>query len=412
MIVLRMAWRNIWRNGARTAVTGTAVALNTAILILVIGLTDGMMKTTLHNLTSMALGEAEVHAPRYREERRFFNSVHRPERILEAADAAGIPAAARAYGPGLAAVGSKSAGAVYWGVDPKRERRAFELASQVATGTFLPEAPDPNPEAASHRPIVLGAKLANMVQAEVGSELVAVVQAADGSIGNELFAVTGILKRVSSDIDSSAAILRQSDFEELFVSQGRIHEIALNTSGRLTPDQIAAAMRPVAAGEEVLTWRELAPAPAQMIDLFSGFMAVFGLIFGLAAGTGVMNSMLMSTFDRIREFGVIKALGATPVRIVRDVACEALVLGLFFSGIGAGLGASANYLLSVHGINLATGDALALSGVAFDSVWRSTMSVEGVLLSVAVMSAVSVLAALYPAVKAARLDPVIAMTEP
>jgi ABC-type lipoprotein release transport system permease subunit len=413
MNALRVAWRNIWRSSARTGIAGAAIAVNTAVLIVTIGLTQGMYETTVSNLTSMALGEAQVHAPAYREQQSIHDSILDPEAILAAADRAGLDAAARAFGAGLTSVGKKSSGALFWGVDPVRERKGFGLPQQIHQGAFLSDTP-PAPSAASERvhEVVLGRKLANALEAEVGSELVAVVQAADGSIGNDLFRVTGILKTVSSDIDRSAALLHDRDFQELFVGGGRVHEIALTSHGGRSSQAVADAVRGAAGSSEVLTWQQLAPGPAQMLELFAAIMVIFGLIFGLAAGSSVMNSMLMSTFDRLREFGVIKALGATPWRIIRDVASEALVMGLLFSGLGAALGVLANYYLAIRGIDLGGEGDLLFSGVAFDPIWRSTLSVEGVVGSVVLMCVVSVLAALYPAAKAARLDPVVAMTEP
>jgi ABC-type lipoprotein release transport system permease subunit len=413
MTVLRVAWRNIWRSGARTAIAGAAIAVNTAVLIVTIGLTQGMYETTISNLTSMALGEAQVHAPGYREQRSIHETLANHQAILAAAQQAGLDAAARAYGAGLTSVGKKSSGALFWGVDVKRERQGFGLPHQVQKGSFLSaEPPGADPESDRVREIVLGRKLANALQADVGSELVAVVQAADGSIGNELFRVEGVLKSISSDIDRSAAIVHDQDFQELFVTGGRVHEVAVTSHNRHPSREVANSVREAAAASEVLTWQQLAPGPAQMLGLFAAMMLIFGLIFGLAAGSSVMNSMLMSTFDRLREFGVQKALGATPWRILRDVATEALVMGLVFSSLGAVAGLLANFYLSIRGIHLGGDGDLLLSGVAFDPFWRSSMSVEGVVGSVVLMCVVSVLAALYPAAKAARLDPVVAMTEP
>ena len=171
-------------------------------------------------------------------------------------------------------------------------------------------------------------------------------------------------------------------------------------------------MRPASGHNELLTWKELKPGPAQMLAVFSSVMAIFGLIFGLTAGSSVMNSMLMSTFDRLREFGVIKALGGSGWRIVRDVVLEAALMGLLFGIVGAGLGIAGNAYLARHGIDLNTGDHLMLSGIAFDPVWRAAQSPGAVVGAVALMFAASIVAALYPALKVARLDPVIAMTEP
>ncbi|MBN1608893.1 MAG: ABC transporter permease [Polyangiaceae bacterium] len=413
MIVFRLAWRNIWRNRARTAIAGGAIALNTAILIVTVGLTKGMLDKTVESLTSMAIGQAQVHAELYRAERSLNDTVSDPGAIRRAAARASIASVSRAYGPGLASVGNKSSGALFWGVSPLDERRAFELPKQVLVGHYLSDSPPAawgNNDAV--REVVLGRKLAKALDARVGSQLVAVVQARDGSIGNELFAVVGILKSVSSDIDASAAIVRQQDYEQLFVAPGAVHEVALTSHGRLSPEAVVAAVRTASAHNELLSWKELAPGPAQMLGVFSSVMGILGLIFGLTAGSSVMNSMLMSTFDRLREFGVIKALGGTAWRIVRDVVSEAALMGLLFGTLGAGLGVLANTYLEHHGLDLHTGDHLALSGIAFDPVWRASQSPGAVVGSVALMFVVSIVAALYPALKVARLDPVIAMTEP
>jgi ABC-type lipoprotein release transport system permease subunit len=405
--MLKVAWRNIWRNWQRTAITGAAIAFNTAFLIVAIALNDGMLRQTIDSITAIVLGQAQVHAPAYRAKRSFYDTIDAPDRILQAADRAGVGAVARAYGSGLVSVGNKSSGARFWGVDARRERVVFDLARQVHSGAYLSDVPPPDA-----RELVLGSKLASSLHAQVGEEVVAVVQASDGSIGNELFVVRGILKTVASNIDRSAAIIHQRDFDVLFSTQHPVHEVALLARDRRRSRAIASVAQAAAPDQEVLTWEELAPAPAKMSELMVVFTAVFGLIFSLAAGMGVMNSMLMSTFDRMREFGVLKALGATPWRIVRDVAAEAFVLTAVFTLLGTAVGFAANVWLHEHGLNIYTGDDLKVAGIAFDPIWRATLDAETILFPAVLMTCVGVLASLYPAIKAARLDPVVAMTEP
>jgi ABC-type lipoprotein release transport system permease subunit len=260
--------------------------------------------------------------------------------------------------------------------------------------------------------LVLGQKLAKSLHADVGSEIVAVVQAADGSLGNELFTVCGILKAAGEKVDRGAAIIHRADFEELFVSGGRIHEIALNAWGKLPAEEVAAAVTAAAGDDEVKTWKQLMPLLSEMVKMFDVAIFIFGLVFFLAAGLGVMNTMLMATYERIREFGVLKALGSTPWRIMKDVSAEALVMAFFSTLIGTAVGVAASLYFQKYGINLEAmaRDTITFSGIAFNPLWRATLSVKIVMLPVVVMWIICVVAALYPAGKAARLNPSRAMT--
>jgi ABC-type lipoprotein release transport system permease subunit len=394
----------MWRNSRRTGITVAAVSLNVALLIIIYALMEGFWEHTISNAVNLVVGEAQIHAPKYLVNRSMYAVVEKPDRVLTELREAGIPAVARSYGYGLAAVDKKSSGALFWGVDPVQEKQVFDLAGHVDRGSWLPEAAGGG--------LVLGKKLARILDVAVGSELVVVIQAADGSLGNELYRVTGILKSASESIDRSAAIMHRVDFKRLFVSGGRIHEIAVNTRGDVPPEQLTRKAESASPGDDVQTWRELLPMLSDMINIFDAGMAIFMSIFFLAGGLGLLNTLLMSTFERIREFGMLKALGATPWRIVRDVAAEALLIGVISSIIGAAAGLASAYLLQAHGLNLTwfAGD-LAVSGIAFDPIWKASVYPLTVIKPVLVMCLVCLLASVYPAILAARLDPVQAMTK-
>ncbi|MEE8312001.1 MAG: FtsX-like permease family protein [Candidatus Binatia bacterium] len=403
LAAIRLAWRNLWRNRRRTLITTAAVALGTAILIVVHGLTDGLLLSSVLNATDKSLGEVQVHAPGYLGDRSMYKTVDDPQRLLDDLDARDLAAVARSYGYGLVAAGTKSAGARFWGVDPVGERRTFDLADHVSDGRYL--------AASATGGVVLGRKLARSLNAGVGDEIVAVVQAADGSLGNELFTVTGILLAVGESIDRSAAILHAEDYESLFVSEGRVHEVAINTRGTVDLAHLVTVTEELAPAADVRSWRELMPMLSDMLSMVDGALLIFGSIFFLAAGLGVLNTMLMATYERTREFGIVKALGAAPWRIAREVALEAWMLALFATSLGGGLGLASCALLEKYGIDLShLGGGLTFAGVALDPVWRARFDPGYAVMPILVMWIVCVLAALYPAVSAARLDPVDAMT--
>jgi ABC-type lipoprotein release transport system permease subunit len=401
--VFRIAWRNLWRNWKRTAITFAAVSFSTAVLIasyaLMIGWTAAMEKS----VTDLSVGEVQVHHPDYRSERSLYDTIEEPRAILDASAEAGIAASARSFGYGLLSSGAKSAGAQFWGVLPEAERAVSDLAVNLLEGEFLSKAPRGS--------VVLGRKLARSLGAGVGSELVVVVQAADGSLGNELLTVAGILKGVGEGLDRSLALLHRADFEELFVFSGKVHEIVLNSRGAVDPDLAAAAIRPSAGANEVLTWRQMMPTVSQMFDSMIASVLIFGAIFLLAAGVGVLNTMLMATYERIPEFGLVKAIGASPWRILREISVEAIVLGLIGSLAGGAAGILVSLRFQHHPLDLAMFvDQLDFMGIAVSSKVPFALTPACVYGPVLAMWLVSFLAALWPAVRAARMRPVEALT--
>ena len=404
MTTFRIAWRNLWRNGRRTAITFAAMSLNTAILIVSFALMIGIVEDLVNNVTNLSLGQVQVHHPKYRSERSIYDTVTEPARIIGAARDKGISAATRAYGFGLLSRGTKSAGVQFSGVSPTAEKQISDLHQYMLKGEYLPDLPD--------RKVVIGRKLAKTLEADIGDELVVVVQAADGSMGNELFYVAGVLKSVGETTDRTLALIHQKDFEELFAMPGKFHEIALNSRGALPAEAVSSAVIAAAGENKVETWRELLPPLSDMLNSMNGMMVLFGAVFFLAAGLGVMNTMLMATYERIREFGLLKAIGASPWRVLREVSVEALVLALLSTLIGGAVGIFFAWYFQEFPIDLTafSPDGFSTMGVAMSPLWRATLTPEAVWVPVLTMWIISLLAALWPAIKAARLDPVKALT--
>jgi ABC-type lipoprotein release transport system permease subunit len=403
MNTMRIAWRNLWRNSRRTGITIVAMSLSTAVLIITYALMLGMMVQMEHSVTDVTVGQVQVHHRNYLKERSLYDTVDGWENILETARGQGIAAAPRAFGFGLLSSGNKSAGVQFWGIDPVAEQQVGDMAKNLLKGSYLSERPSMG--------VVLGRKLARTLHADVGTELVAVVQASDGSLGNELFYVRGILKSVGENLDRSVAIIDREDFASLFVLPDQYHEIALNSRGILSPDEVVAAIRTSAGSNEVKTWRQILPAVSDMLNTSSSATMIFLLIFFLAAGLGVLNTLLMATYERIPEFGLLKAIGTSPWRILRDVSAEALVLGIISSIVGGIIGTIVSLYFQYYPIDLsAFGEGFNTSGIVISAQWGALLTTRGIVWPIVIMWLVSVLAALYPAVKAARLDPVRALT--
>ena len=402
MKLVKMSWRNLWRNSTRTNVTITAVALCIAILIIFQSLIIGLIGKAVYNTTNLVIGEVQIHAAGYLDDRSIYKSLKNVEEIRAVAKENNIGMVERSYGFGLISSGTKSAGTQFWGIDPESELKYFDFADHIDEGNFLTKT--------SLKKVVLGNKLARSLAAELGTELVIFVQGADGSLGNELFYVTGILGNVADNIDRGTAIILRDDFDILFSTNNLIHEIALNSKGKLEAEEIQKLMSAKAAGVAVETWKELMPTIAIMTEKMSVFMlTMFSLIFTIAASLGVMNTLVMSTYDRMKEFGIIRAIGATPWLIIRQVSLEAIMLTFLASIIGTLIGLSIAIYLQVYGIDISGEGNFAIGGIVFDPIWRASVSLTSVFLPVVLMMLTSIAASIYPASIAARVKPVEAI---
>ena len=402
MKIIKVSWRNLWRNPIRTNVTISAVAICIAILIIFQSMIVGLIEKAEFNTTNLIIGEVQVHAEGYLDDRSIYKSLQNTEEIHLIAKENNIGLVERSYGFGLISSGTKSAGTQFWGINPESELQHFDFANHIDKGNFLTNT--------SLKKIVLGRKLASSIAADIGTELVVFVQGADGSLGNELFYVAGILKNMADNIDRGAAMILREDFDILFSADNLIHEIALNSKGRFESEEIQKLLSAKTADVDVETWQQLMPTIALLTEKMSVFMRTFfSLIFGIAASLGVMNTMIMSTYDRMREFGIIRAIGTTPWRILKQVSLEAILMTIFASIIGVVIGLSVALYFQKYGFDVSGSGNISFGGVVMDPIWRASVSVGIVFLPVVLMMLISIVASIYPASIAARIKPVEAI---
>ena len=402
MKITKLSWRNLWRNPTRTNVTILAVSLCIAVLIIFQSMIVGLIEKAKFTTTNLVIGEVQVHAEGYLDDRSIYKSLQNTEEIHLIAKENNIGLVERSYGFGLISSGTKSAGTQFWGINPESELQHFDFANHIDKGNFLTNT--------SLKKIVLGRKLANSIAADIGTELVVFVQGADGSLGNELFYVAGILKNMADNVDRGAAMILRKDFDILFSANNLIHEIALNSKGRFESEEIQKLLSARTADVDVETWQQLMPTIALMTEKMSVFMRTFfSLIFGIAASLGVMNTMIMSTYDRMREFGIIRAIGTTPWRILKQISLEAILLTTIASVIGVVVGLSVALYFQKYGFDVSGGGNMSFGGVVMDPVWKASVSVGIVLLPVVLLMLVSIVASIYPASIAARIKPVEAI---
>jgi ABC-type lipoprotein release transport system permease subunit len=401
--IITMASRNVLRNWRRTLVTTLAMGFAGLIMILFASLMEGLLQASERNAVAMDLGDIQIHAYGYRDDPDLYNRIKNPEKIVKAIKAVGLYATQRLYGFGLVASGSASAGVQLRGIDLINESTVTQIHNHVFAGKWL-DKNDP-------KGVVLGKKLAKTLGVKPGDELVFVGQASDGSMANDLYNVRGILKSVGEEIDRAGLYMIEEEFRKLMVVDEGAHEIAVMRPDRST-DLVAARNKvaSLAPGYETLDWRSLKPVIARILDLADAQMIIMVSITYVAVAMIVLNAMLMSVFERIRELGIMKAIGVKPLQIMLMVYMETIVQIVIASIIALVLGVSISYYFQGNGIDLSNvAEGASFAGVAIDPIWRAYITPEALLVPIIFLFIIALLAVLYPAVKAAVIRPVSAI---
>lgn len=397
-----IALRSLGRNKRRTLVTTGATSLAAFIMLVYSTLLAGLIRTLERSVTDMELGDLQVHQVGYRIDPDLYTRIEGVDAHLEELDAAGLDAAPRLFGAALAASGNHSAGVELRGVDVDREATVTKVHRHLLHGAWL----DPS----DPKGVVLGRKLARSLHVEAGDEVVVLGQAADGSMANDLYRVRGVLKNVGDRMDRAGFLMTEGAFRRLMIVDAGVHEIAVSRPADMKLDAAKTAVSAALPDAEVLTWRELQPAVAQMVDNSMAGRLIMLLITYGAIATVILNATLMSVFERIRELGVMKAVGAPPLQIASIVLIEALLQGAVAATVAVVTGLPLALWLETHGWDLRSMvGTLSLSGIAWEPIWYAEVDVVGVLVPVLTLFGMVVVAAIYPSLKAALLSPIKAI---
>lgn len=416
-----MAWRNVWRNWRRSGITIAAMTLALVVELLYSGLVTGMVSGMEDDVVEYDLGDIQIIKQGYFSKPSLYETVEDQQGILDKLDDAGFRATPRLFGGGLAASGEFSSGVAFVGIDPERDAAALALDNAMAKGEWLSDA-DP-------KGVVVGRGLARTLALDIGSEVVVLSQAADGSMANDLFQVRGVLLSVAASFDRGAILMTETTFRDLMVFPEGAHKIIvrrpqdmqlsdakqvvqrivgipLDEEGNVVPPAEGAAPPP----NDVMTWMEINPFLAQWLGSVSSVVVVFYLIIYIAVAILILNAMLMAVFERIREFGVLKAIGYGPFHVLFMMLAEGLIQALVATVLGVALAAPGMWYLGTYGIDVGVLGGMEMAGMTMPAIWMGEYSIATAQVPIIMLFVIVFVAVLYPALKAAWIRPVEAMT--
>jgi putative ABC transport system permease protein len=401
-MIIKMAFRNIFRQKRRSLLTGLSMFGGFVLAVIFIGWADGSYNNIIDNFTRYNTGHIQIHEGNYLDRPSIYKTIDdypAVEGVLKK-----IPEidswAPRLYSVGLVSVGDKSSGARIIGIDPEAEDRTTSFNTKIIEGAAF-SAPF------AHQALI-GKGLAKLLNAGTGDEIVIVSQAADGSIANDSYTIIGLVDSGNEVADRSAFYLPLGIAQDLLVLDNRIHEVAVTVRHLGSVQPVTARLKQDFAGTklDVAPWQVFAKSFYKAMSADMEGLWITLVIIVLIVAVGVFNTVLMSVLERIREYGVLKAVGTKPGQIVRLVLAEINILAVFAVLFGMAAGYFFNYLLSTHGVTLAQG--FSYGGMVFKTM-KSEINARSFYIPALTVFISAFLVGLFPAIKAARTDPAKSM---
>jgi len=399
-MLVGLAWRNIARNKRRTVITIVTVAFAALLSVSMRGLQIGTYRANIRNAVELFSGYLQIQHPDYRDNPTLRHSFRpTPEMVSALEDRPEVTGfAPRVYSEGLVSLGETSLGAALFGIDPERERGVTTIHGRLDRGRFI--------ESSSAMEVVVGEKLLENLEADLGDSVVVLSQAYDGTLGNFFFTIVGTIKTGSPDLDRSGVLMGLGAAQELLGMDDRVSVLAVSLDDVESVSAVEEALdrRLRTLGADCLPWQEIMPELEQSIKLdnISGILMLSILV--VVAAFGILNTMVMSVTERFNEFGVLLAIGMPNKRLCAVVLMESLFIVLIGLIGGNLIAAGVNAYIMGNPIEI-TGEMDALyEQFGFIPRLESTLS-PGVFVkpSLAILF-VSLLAFLYPGWKVFRLE--------
>jgi putative ABC transport system permease protein len=403
--LIRMAWRNVWRNKRRSAITVAALAVAAGSTIWFMGWGDGFTDKMAEDTVKSGVGHVVIEPEGFEKDPQIGKYIEDPPPVVAVVEKTeGVKTwAPRVEVRGLATTPENSMGAVIYGVDPVRERHVSVFTARITEGNFFRSADDEG--------LIIGHKMASVLGVELGDLVGVMVQSLDGEVKAEAYELVGMIRTGNPMFDNGFVMLPINAAQELIGYGSGYNKIAVIAETAGDADEISDAINDKLPPNdlEALTWYEVSPQAYQFYEMMLVFMGFMLVLLVVLASFGVTNTILMSVMERVQEFGVMAAVGLRPFQVFRLILYEASVLS--FAGVVVGLiaGGFITWLNSIYGVDLGFwSSGVQMTGLLDPVIYFAVKPYAFVVTGTAVLF-IGVVSSVYPGVKAARFRPVDAM---
>lgn len=405
----RMAWRNLWRNRTRTLIMTSAVGFTYALFLISMGMGDDGHQQMLEEAAKGAGGDVLVHALGYWDSRSSDLVIRDGDDVAEAARA--VPGVASAIPRvlinGLVGSAAGTRPALLLGIDPAREAALRDYAGDVREGAYLTESGRADP-------LVLGGVLVDKLELELGDRVVLTATDPNGEVVRALFHLTGILRTGLPEMDEMLALTTLPAARDALGDGPMLTQVGIRIDEGAHPDSVAAAVRRALGRDdlEVMTWMEAVPEMVGFVKFDDAFLYIYIVAIFAIVALAIANTFLMAVMERVREFGLLNALGLRSAGVARLLMAETVLMTALAMAGGFALGFALHLAAVRWGIPVSSYgvESMEVSGVDFSNMtMRSRIHPLKWTLASLGVALVTITSALYPAYRAAKLTPADAM---
>ncbi len=401
-----LAWRNLWRHKRRTLITASSIAFGVLLAVTFTGAGDYFYTRMIDAGAKMGMGHITIAAPDYNRapsSKKFLGDVQQLQTaLLENPQVVSV--VARIQSQAMFASAAKSVGGTFIAINPAHETSQNNLFIQsLIEGDML--------EDISGKGIVIGADLARKLKVSLGKKLVYTTTDAQGEIVSAIARVKGIFRTGISEVDGGLALLPLSSAQKVLGYQAdEVSFIAVNLKDQRSSHLLRDSLQAQAtfSEAEVLNWQQTQPDLAGMIAVDKSSNHISQLLIALLISAGILNTMLMSVLERVREFGVMMALGMSPRNLFGLVMLESFWLAVIGLIIGVIITIPWYWFMTETGLDLsgAYGNDFSFGGVLIDPVFKIRLFKESIIAILIGLFSLALLSGAYPAWRAGRIPPV------
>jgi ABC-type lipoprotein release transport system permease subunit len=399
--ILKMAFRDLGRNRRRSFFSALAVGVGLALLILMASVIEGEMGGAIENAIKLQSGHIQIRAATYDENKsslKWEDLVANPDEISSQIAALGQVKAAtpRLYASGFLSSGNQSAGAKITGIDPLSPAND-PYREGVVSGNYL------NPD--DRDAVLIGQPMAEKLKLKVGDSVGLSLNTADGNVQEQSFVVKGIYTTNTYSFDSSTVFLPLAKVQALTRTEKHASTVFVLLKDTSLTDTVASALN-VSSNLQIKKWQDLNALFVEWEAMANSYIGIFYMIILAISASVIINTLIMSVYERTREIGVLSAIGMRGGRIMTLFLAESTMLAIGGVIIGLIIGVLGTLYFNVNGFYVGN---MGLSGIAITNTIYAKLTMNNLVNLTIMTFVVTILAGLYPAVMASRMQPVEAL---